>query len=123
MLYTFLISIVFIAEVIIGLTLIIYLLKFDKAVLALNETVSEIKPGIREISVLSKNISEQLVELANRFVKRIKYEQEEMILRGLSKLLISLLVVKINIKAVNKFRKSKIAKVLGKGLSLLENMV
>ena len=123
MLYTFLISIVFIAEVIIGLTLIIYLLKLDKAVLSLNETISEIKPGIREISVLSKNISEQLVELTNRFVKRIKYEQEEMILRGLSKLLISLLVVKVNIKAVNKFRKSKIAKVLGKGLSLLENMV
>lgn len=123
MLYTFLISIVFIAEVIIGLTLIIYLLKLDKAVLTLNETVSEIKPGIREISVLSKNISEQLIELTNRFVKRIKYEQEEMILRGLSKLLISLLVVKINIKAVNKFRKSKIAKVLSKGLSLLENMV
>lgn len=123
MLYTFLISIVFIAEIIIGATIFIYLIRLDKAIVSLDNTVTDLKTGIKDICVLSKKISEQFIEFAEQFVKKIKQEQEEFILRSLSKILIGLVLVKINIKTVNKFRKSKLAKVLNKGLSLLENMV
>ena len=123
MLYTFLISIVFMAEVIIAFTLLVYLIKFDKKIIDLNNTITEIKPSLKEISILSKKISEQFIKFSENFVKKIKHEHEELALRFLSKTLISLVLIKINIKAVNKFRKSKLAKVLSKGLSLLENMV
>lgn len=72
MVFYFLISIVFIAEIIIGLTVIIYLLKADKIILKYNELVDETKPSIKEVMILVRKISKQLVELAPIFVDKIK---------------------------------------------------
>ena len=72
MLFYFLISIVFAAEVIIALTLIISLLKADKIILKYNKIIEEIKPQLKEVMVLTRKISGQLIELAPIFVNRIK---------------------------------------------------
>lgn len=123
MLFTILISIVFIAEVIIAVALIRAILRLDKAIYEVNDTVVLAQDGIKDISELVHKISEQMVDLANDYVNRIKRYQEEAVMKQLSKALIALVLLRANIKAVNKFRKSKLGKTLAKGLSLLENMV
>ena len=123
MIYTFLISVVFIAEIIIAITLFQVLLRLDKAVLDLNETVVLAKPGIKDISELVRKISEQYKELSKQFVQKVTRNSEEVVLTRLFKVLLGFLLVKTNIKLVQKIRKSKITKALAKGLSLLEIMV
>lgn len=123
MVYTILISIVFIAEVIIAITIIQALLRLDNIIISTDETFSEANVGIREIVNLFYKISGQLVEISERFVYKFKKNQEEVALKYLSKILIALLLLKVNIKAINSFRKSRIGKVFAKGLSILENMV
>lgn len=123
MIYTFLISVVFIAEIIIAITVFQVLIKFDKAVIDLNETVVLAKPGISDISELVRKISEQYKELTEQFAKKVARNSEEMILYRLIKLGIGYLLIKSNIKLVQKIRKSKVTKALAKGLSLLEIMV
>ena len=123
MVYTFLISVVFIAEVIIAITVFQALSKLDKAVLELNETVTMAKPGIKDISELVRKISEQYKEFAENFAQKVTRNSEEIILYRLFKLTIGYFLIKSNIKLVQKIRKSKIAKALAKGLSLLEIMV
>ena len=123
MLFTILISIVFIAEVIIAVALIRAILRFDKAICEVNDTVVLAQGGIKDISELAHKISEQMVDLADDYVNRIKRYQEEAAMMQLSKALITLVLLRANIKTVNKFRKSRLGKTLAKGLSLLENMV
>ena len=123
MIYTFLTSIVFIAEIIIAIALIQVLLRLDKAVLEMNDTVNLANPGIKDISELVKKISEQAVEFSKRFKEKVTKNSEEIVLMRLFRLAITFLLVKTNIKIVQKFRKSKITKALVKGLSLLEIMV
>ena len=123
MIYTFLISIVFIAEIIIAIAIIQSLHRLDKTVLEFDATIQAAKSGVEDIANLSKNISYQLVELAEQFVEKFKQNQEDNFLKNLSKILMTLLLLKINSKTINKFRKTKVVKVLGRGLSLLENMV
>ena len=72
MVFYFLISIVFIAEVIIGLFLVITMVKADKEVLKYNAVIEEVKPSVKEVMVLAKKISAQLVELAPTIVISIK---------------------------------------------------
>lgn len=123
MVYTFLISVVFIAEIIIAVTLFQVLIKFDRAVIGLNETVVLAKPSIKDISDLVKKISEQYKEFAEQFAQKVTRNSEEIILYRLFKLTIGYFLIKSNIKLVQKIRKSKITKALAKGLSLLEIMV
>lgn len=123
MVYPILISIVFIAEIIIAVTVIQNLLRVDKAVIELNDIVEEANPRIREMSDLVKKISEQSVELSKNFVIRFKEEQEDFALKNLSKLLMAILLLKINSRAINAFRKSRAGKFIVKGLSMLGNMV
>ncbi len=123
MVYTILISIVFIAELIIAITIIQNLLRLDKIVIELDEKLVASKSGIKDISELARKISEQWQIIAQDFVNRTKKETEDLFLKKLSKLLIGLLVLNLNFKFVNKIRKSKITKTLAKGLSFLENMV
>ena len=87
------------------------------------EVLVEIQPSVKEISILARKISEQWVELAERFAFKLEQKRDDFVLRSLSKVLIGMLLWKANVKTINKFRKSKFAKVLGKGLSLLETMV
>ena len=123
MVYTILISIVFIAEIIIAITLIQNLIKLDKAVIDCSEMVEKANPIIKEVVILAKKISEQAIELAEDFKYKIKKNQEDVVLRFLSKVLMLLLLLKINSKAINTFRKSKSGKLIIKGLSMLGNMV
>ena len=123
MIYTFLITVVFIAEIIIATTIIQTLMRLDKAVLEMNETVALAKPGIKDISELVRKISEQYKEFAERFAQKVARNSEEIILYRLFKVAIGYFFIKSNIKLVQKIRKSKIAKALAKGLSLLEIMV
>lgn len=123
MIYTILISIVFIAELIIALTFIINILKLNKAVIKTNEDFVKIQPTLKDIFVLYRKISEQIKTLSQEYVHKIQVNSEDAILRKISKLLMAFLVFKLNFKIINRIKKSKITKYLSKGLSLLETMV
>lgn len=123
MIFTILISIVFIAEIIITVALIKALMNFDKKVCELNDTVALIKPQVAEISELARLVSGQLVELSNKFVDDFKRNKENMLLRYFSKVLLGMFLIKTNIGIVRKMRKSKLVRTLAKGLSMLGNMV
>lgn len=112
MIFTILISIVFIAELIIAGAIIFWLKRICNIVQDLDSTLSLIKPSVKDISVLVKKISGQALEFVNNFVEK----QEEAILRNVSKALLGTLLFR-------KFKKSKVFKLVGKGLSLLEIMV
>ena len=83
MLFTILISIVFIAEMIIAVALIRAILRLDKAICEVNDTVVLAQDGIKDISELVHKISEQMVDLANDYVNRIKRYQEEAVMKQL----------------------------------------
>lgn len=123
MIYTIFIAIVFIAEIIIAITICQNLLKLNKAVIELDEYLALHKATIKDVSDLSKKISEQWFILAEDFVDRIKRNGEDFMLKQFSKILIGLFILSLNFKFVNKIKKSKITKTLAKGWSLIENMV
>ncbi len=123
MIFKFLTAIVFIAEIIIGFTLIINLVKLDRKILALNETVIQIKPGIKDICSLIKAISFQIKELVLDYSERLIKKREDMALRITMKLLAGILLWKVNLKIIKKLRKSKAVKTIAKGLTLLQIVV
>ena len=123
MVYTILISVVFIAEIIIAITLIQILMRFDKAIIELDKTLTTTKPGIKDICELTRKISEQWQILAQDFVDKTRRDSEEIFLRQLSKGLMGLLVLNLNFKLVKKIRNSKITKTIAQGLSFIESMV
>ena len=123
MIYTFLISVVFIAELIIAIKILQNLHKLDKKVLELDDTITSIKPSVKDISELARKISEQWQIIAQDFVNKTKQEAENMFLKQLSKALMGLLVLKLNFKFIKKIRDSKLTKALAKGWSLVESMV
>lgn len=123
MVFTILISIVFIAEIIIATAIISKLIGLDKKVLELDETLNLIKPSLREICNLVKGISEQVREFAYDFEKRVKRDAEDFAVKYLLKLFTAILLLGFNKKLINKFRRSKLVKMVGRGLSLLQIVV
>ena len=123
MIFTILITIVFIAELIIGFTLLVNLLKIDCKINKLNQDLLLIQPSLEEICRLIKAISFQIKEMADEYRDEILKKREEMSVRLLSKIFAGILLWKINIKLIRKIRKSKITKPLAKGLTLLQIMV
>lgn len=123
MLYTFLISVVFIAEIIIAYTVISNLVKLDRKLVLVNENVESSKSGICEICNLVRKISEQCIEFAEDFVAKIRTAQEDTILKNLNKILIALVFWKVNSKAVRNFRKSKTGRMIRKTFAFLQNML
>ena len=123
MIYTILISVVFVAELIIAITIIQNLIRLDKVIINLNDTFIETKGSIKDVCVLARKISEQWQILAQGFVDRTTEESEEFLYKKLSKVLVSLLVLSLNFKFVNKIRKSRITRTFAKGWSILENMI
>mgnify|MGYP004650486609 CR=1 FL=1 len=123
MIFTFLITIVFIAEIIIAISVILNLLRLDKAVLNLSETIDVINPEVKEICTLGRKISFQLKELSQRFTEKVKDEREKFLTDKLVSVLLGALVWKMNIKAIKKFRRTKLAKTLSRGLSLLQIVI
>ncbi len=123
MIFTFLISIVFIAELIITFAILNVLFKLDKMFLETNETVIKAKPEIKDIANLAKLISSQLIEFAENFRDNVKKEEEKFAVNILNKILITLVLLKINSKTVRKIRKSKVFKNIKLGFNLLQNVV
>ena len=123
MVYTILISIVFIAELIIAATLIQYLLKFDRLIIDANTQVSKFNPQIKEVGVLVKKISNQVVILTQDFVDDYRRNAEEVAIKQGIKMLLGILLMKINIRFINRIRKSKVTKTIVKGLTFIGNMV
>lgn len=123
MIFTFLISIVFIAELIIAISIILNVVRLDKALLSFNQTLNLAKPSINEVCILMRRISSQLKELSFRYVQKVKQEREELLAKNLLKLLSGILLWKLNIRIIKKLRKSKLVRTLGKGLSLLQIVV
>ena len=123
MIYTILISVVFIAELIIAIPIIQNILRLDKVIINLNDTFIETKSSIKDVCVLARKISEQWQILAQDFVDKTKEESEEFLYKKLSKILVGLLVLSLNFKFINKIRKSRITRTFAKGWSILENMV
>ena len=123
MLYTFLITVVFIAELIIVVSIITALFRIDKLLLSLNTTIDEAKSGVKDIFILMNKISEQCVELSEDFVSKIKEKEEDIALKQLNKLLIAILLLKLNSKAIRKFNRSKWGKTLKRGFAFVQSMV
>lgn len=123
MIFTILITIVFIAELIIGFALIMNLIKFDCRINKLNQDLLLIQPSLEEVCELVKAISFQIKEMAAEYRDGVLKRREEMSVRLISKLLAGILLWKINLKLIRKIRKSKITKTLAKGLTLLQIMV
>lgn len=123
MIYIFLITIVFIAEVIITISIIQALLRVDKKIIEFDDTMSLINPSIKDISELVKKISSQMVEFSERFAEKFGKKKDEFFIKQLFKMLLGIFFVKTNIKVARKIQKTKVFKALAKGLSLLEIMV
>ncbi len=116
-------AIVFIAELIIAISAIMYLLKLNKKILVYNDIIADAKPKIKEIFVLIKGLSEQILELIPEYIENMKRKFEDKLFAKLQVLLTSLLVWKLNIKLIRKIRKSFIFKTALKSFSLIRNMV
>ena len=85
MLYIFLVSIAFIGELVLLIAVIRSLLKLDKIILNLNETIVESKPKIKDISTLAGKISGQWVVLADDWVDDINKKSEDAVFNNLNK--------------------------------------
>ena len=72
MLFYFLISIVFIAEIVIAFALITSLIKFDKKIKFFNIFLDDAKPSIKELMITLRKLSKQFLELSPMIVKQIK---------------------------------------------------
>ena len=123
MLYIFLVSIAFIGELVLLIAVIRSLLKLDKIILNLNETIVDSKPKIKDISTLARKISGQWVVLADDWVDDISKKSEDAVFNNLNKVLLALLLWKINSKRIKKFRHSKLGKALKRGFAFVQNMV
>ena len=123
MIYTFLISIVFIAEIIIAVTIAQNLIKLNKKILELDEDLTKIKFSIKDISILMRKISIQIKILAENFVQKTKENSESFFLKQLSKIFISMLLLKFNFNLIKKLQKSKFTKIFAKTWLILESMV
>lgn len=116
MLFTFLITIVFIAEIIVAIAIINCLLKLDRKINDFNSLLEEAKPSIKDISILARKISLQVVELTKKYVQSFEQSRDEIILRQIAKFILGTLFF-------NKLRKSKLGRSFSKGLSLLQIVI
>jgi len=87
MIFNLLISIVFIAELIIAFTIILNLIKLDKSVNNVSEVIAEITPSVRELMETARKLSEQFAELAPYWADKIKTISLEFLLSNLKGLL------------------------------------
>ena len=100
--------IVFLAEVIIAVTILLNLMKWDKVFNESDKFFEEIKPKVKEIAGLCRKLSEQLVELAPIWVDNTKEKliklalcQSKNILAGILACIISKQVEKFVVERIN----------------------
>lgn len=123
MIYKFFTIIVFIAELIIAYTILSRLFILDKIIIQADENLTASKPSLKDISCLIRKISSQCVEFSEDFVADIKSKRDEFTLKQLNKLIIAIVLLKMNSKLINKLRRSKLVKRISRGLSLLQLVV
>ena len=123
MIFTNFTAVVFVAEIIITVSILSKLIQLDKWILSTNDLITEANPKIKDVCELCHGISSQIAELAPVFVENLKELRNKIVLTKIKGLIALILFWSINIRVIKKFRKSKIIKAAIKGLSLLENMV
>ena len=72
MIFYFLISIVFIAEIIIAIFLLTNLYKLDKNINEYNSLLNNLKPSIKEILNTYEDLSKELLKLAPIIMNKVK---------------------------------------------------
>ena len=115
-------AIIFISELIITLTLINSLIKFDTKINNLNDYCSKIKPKIKDIMVLAKEISNQILELVPIYTEKLKNGFYSFIFSQVKNLLGLYLFKKINTRFL-KFKNKKIIKTISSYFKLLKYVV
>ena len=123
MVFVILISIVFIAELIIAFSIIINLVKLDKNINEAAVFIDDFNPRLKEVLELMSKISDQVAELVPIWVENLKKERDKIILNQTKSLISGILFWGINIKVINRLRKTKIIKALWKGLTLVQNVL
>ena len=123
MLFIILISIVFVAELIIAGTVIINLIKLDKQIHAAIQFLEEANPKICGLLEIVQKISAQVLELIPIWIENLKQERNKIILNQTRRLISTIIFWSINIKVINRLRKTKLAKIAWKGLTLLQNVI
>ena len=123
MVFVILISIVFVAELIIAGTVIINLIKLDRQINEAAEFLEEANPKLRGLLEIVKEISGQVLELIPIWIENLKKERDKIILSQVKSLISTIIFWSINIKVINRLRKAKLVKVAWKGLTLLQNVI
>ena len=95
MLFYILISIVFIAELVIAISLILHFIKLSKMFRMYNSILEEAKPQIKSITETGRKISEQLTELTPIFVDNIKNAVIKLVISNLKSALTGFLLLTI----------------------------
>ena len=72
MIFYFLISIVFIAELIITFTIVLHLIKLDKEVNKYNALITDVTPLIKDMLQTTRQLSEEFLKLTPKVADKIK---------------------------------------------------
>ena len=123
MVFKALISIVFIAELIITFAVITNLIRFDKRIIKANEYIENNKAKFAAIAELMRKVSEQIFELTGLYIDRLKDSGKNILLKNAESLISGILFWSINIKMAKKFKKSKFFKTAQKGFDLIQNVI
>ena len=123
MVYKIFTAIVFIAEIIIAYTIFSKLVMLDKLILKADKVLTYSKLSLKEISRLISQISAQCVEFAEDFALDFKTKRDEIALKQLNKLILTIILIKMNSNFINRIRRSKLVKRISRGLSLLQLVI
>lgn len=123
MVYKIFTAIVFIAEIIIAYTIFSKLVMLDKLILKADKALTYSKLSLKEISRLISQISAQCVEFAEDFALDFKTKRDEIALKQLNKLILTIILIKMNSKFINRIRRTKLVKRISRGLSLLQLVI
>ena len=123
MVYKIFTAIVFIAEIIIAYTIFSKLVMLDKLILKADKVLTYSKLSLKEISRLISQIAAQCVEFAEDFALDFKTKRDEIALKQLNNLILTIILIKMNSKFINRIRRSKLVKRISRGLSLLQLVI
>ena len=114
--------IVFIAQIIITIALLNSLVKLDKKVKFINSYINDNKSKIQDIMVLTRKVSEQILELVPIYVEKLKINFETLIFNQIKNILGLYLFNKIN-KKFFKLSNNKLIKKLSNCFKLIKYVV
>lgn len=116
-------ALIFVAEIIVAYTILKKLFETDRAIIQANEIIAEAKSKVSDIGYLIKKISYQYVEMSYDFVEKIEEKRNQSAIKQLNKIIIAVLLLRLNSKFIKRIIRSKPFKLLSKGLSLLQYVV